>query len=326
MAAASTLVALLVAEGTLRAVGFSFAIAPESIEFGWPDPVVLKEKYEPDPDLFFVPLNYAGALVKLEEQPPDVVYLGDSCTQFGSYPRHATRLLSSRLGRPIVGAQLGVGGWTSYQGLQQLERDVLPARPDVVTLYYGWNDHWQGFGIEDKEIADLVASSDGPLAGSRLAQLVFKARLAWRARGTSTRPLRVSLEDYRANLTTMVRSSRDAGVAAMLITAPMARRDPRDLAPLAERWVEDPSQVEPLHRAYADVVRDVAASEGAPLCDLLAAFDALPERDVGERYFHVDGIHMRDAGGQKLAELLVGCMEREGLTTRLAEPTAAGGL
>jgi hypothetical protein len=46
-----------------------------------------------------------------------------------------------------------VGGYTTYQGLRQLERDVATLHPVIATFYYGWNDHWIGFGIEDRDVA-----------------------------------------------------------------------------------------------------------------------------------------------------------------------------
>ena len=56
--AVSVLAALALGEGILRAAGFAFEIAPEAVEFGWPDPVVLKEHYAGDPDLFWVLKDY----------------------------------------------------------------------------------------------------------------------------------------------------------------------------------------------------------------------------------------------------------------------------
>ncbi len=41
-------------------------------------------------------------------------------------------------------------------GVRQLQRDVLPLRPRVITIYDGWNDHWIGFGLPDPEVARLL--------------------------------------------------------------------------------------------------------------------------------------------------------------------------
>ena len=55
--AAGSLLALALVEGSLRAIGFSFRFVPERVEFGYPDPVVLEDRFVADPDLFWVPTS-----------------------------------------------------------------------------------------------------------------------------------------------------------------------------------------------------------------------------------------------------------------------------
>ena len=92
-------------------------------------------------------------------------------------------------------------------------RDVLPLKPRVVTLYFGWNDHWTGYGIEDKDVPRLAELRWPVIERLRIGQLLLKSRVA-RALGDEERPNRVSEDDFRANLTAMVRASRAAGVSA----------------------------------------------------------------------------------------------------------------
>ena len=37
----------------------------------------------------------------------------------------------------------------------QFTRDVVPLRPRVATIFFGWNDHWDALGTEDKRVAEL---------------------------------------------------------------------------------------------------------------------------------------------------------------------------
>ena len=76
--AVSVLAALALAEGILRATGFAFDIAPEAVEFGWPDPVVLEEHYAGDPDVFWVLKDYDLRLRRHAPRAPDIVFMGDS--------------------------------------------------------------------------------------------------------------------------------------------------------------------------------------------------------------------------------------------------------
>ena len=309
LVAGGSLLALALAEGLLWAVGFSFAFAPERVEFGYPDPVVLEDRFVPDPDLFWVTPAYHRVLAGMARQRRQILFMGDSCTA-GPYPNlFLQRLRAAHPGATIAGGKLGVGGWSSYQGLAQLRRDVLPLRPRVITLYYGWNDHWIGFGLEDKEIHRLSSSWLARLDVLRTAQLLQKTRLALRTRNLAARPERVAPEDFRANLTEMIALARGRDIVPVLLTAPTSHEAGREPAYLAVRQLRNLDELVPLHRRYVEIVREVAEAENAVLCDLAARFDALPRRAVRHEYFGGDGIHLTLAGNDKIAEFLMECFE-----------------
>src|SRR3954462_10683111 len=85
IALVSVAAALGCAEAGLRAAHFSFQTFPV-VQFGYPDPVTLHDLFVPDRDLFWVTRDYAAALAEARRTHPAVVFMGDSCTQFGSYP------------------------------------------------------------------------------------------------------------------------------------------------------------------------------------------------------------------------------------------------
>jgi lysophospholipase L1-like esterase len=306
MLVVSLVAAGVAAELVLRWIGFSFSLAPERVEFGWPDPTILENTFVPDPDLFWVPPGYAQNLAILRKQRPDIAFLGDSCTQYSSYPaRLVERIQADHPAANLVGARLGVGGWTTHQGLKQLVRDVLPLEPRVASFYFGWNDHWVGFGIEDKEINRVGTGR------IRLGQLLLKTRLALQNRLRANRPLRVSLDDFRGNLREMVERSRASGVVPVLVTAPTSHREGRDPEMVSERFLADRSQLVPLHNSYVSAVRDVAAETDSILCDLAAFFDGQPAAARRLRYFYVDGIHLRPPGDEKAAGFLYDCFRSQ---------------
>ena len=73
------LMMLALAECALRVVGFRYQLAPEKVEFGWPDPVTLEEQYRPDSELFWVPKTYDATLARASNGTPlDIAFLGDS--------------------------------------------------------------------------------------------------------------------------------------------------------------------------------------------------------------------------------------------------------
>ena len=315
LAVLSTAVFLAVIEIGLRLTGFSYVLAPQEIEFGKPDPVLLETGFLADQDLFWVTRDYPEKLERLRRQRPPLLFMGDSCTHLGNYDDELARLLAARQGATLRFGNLGVAGWSTAQGRRQLERDVLPLAPRVVTIYYGWNDHWVGFGIEDKNVALVHRVFAGPWSHWRLVQLATKAALAIGARRTAY-PNRVSLIDFEDNLRSMIRLATAQGIEPVLITAATSHRVGEEPEELALRWLRDLEELVPLHRSYTAAVRRVASQQQAVLCDAAAHFAELP-RETIERAFMADGIHLTREGDRRLAAFLYDCFEREGLWAKI---------
>jgi lysophospholipase L1-like esterase len=287
-------------ELALRIVGFSFNSLP-MVQFGWPDPVTLRNEFVPDRDLLWVPRDYQTRLEAARTDRPAVVFMGDSCTQYG---RDADQTLELLHGTSLSsGLALGVGGWSSQQGVWQLERDVLPLRPKVVTIYYGWNDHWAAIGAQDKE-AHPTRLSFFLSHHLRMAQFV---NMAWagfdQVVNHGTR--RVDLADYHSNLAHMVAQLRQARVVPVLMTAASSHVRGHEPQYLTSRWLKNLPELVPLHTSYVDETRKVAAETGAALCDVVASLGPDPARAT---YFLEDGIHLTRQGDRRVAQLLANCI------------------
>ena len=305
VATTSVLLALLVVEIALRISGFEYRPFP-IVQFGWPDPKAMGQVYRSDPDLLWVTKNYDEVIESGRREPPAVVFMGDSCTEFGTYPSKTLAVLDAE--RPPLkrGIKVGVGGWTVVQGSWQLDRDVLPLHPRVVTIYYGWNDHWLALGPPDNEIRrDRVLTwlSDH----LRIVQLLAKVRIGLGG-PVSGRPNRVDLATYESTLVSMVRRIHAAGARAVLITAGsnhIAGAEPEYLKLRHLRRLED---LIPVHRAYVEATRRAAASSGATLCDAAAHFASEP--DQRRLLFRRDGIHLTELGDKELARMVATCIEQ----------------
>jgi lysophospholipase L1-like esterase len=299
--------ALAASELGLRIAGYRFEPTLENVEFGWPNREVREKAYSPDPDLFWVQHDYAERLERLRYTRPDLLFLGDSCTEWGRWPRlFAHALQQAHPERTLLTGTLGTAGWSSFQGLAQLTRDALPLHPRAVTFWFGWNDHWRGMGVDDAGVHAISRPLFPALRKLRLDQLVLEARLAWQIRMHGPAPQRVPPDAFRANLAQMVRATRAAGGVPVLLTAPSNHREGHEPSHLSPRWIEDLSQLVPIHRRYVEIVREVAAQERAPLCDLTARFDAL-EAEGATGLFSLDGIHLTLAGDRQAARLLLEC-------------------
>ncbi|MEQ1896946.1 MAG: GDSL-type esterase/lipase family protein [Vicinamibacterales bacterium] len=322
---AGATVALLLCELLLRLAGFEFGLYPTRVQVGWPDPLTLRRQYEVDRQLLWVPKTYSSTLAAARRTRPTVVFMGDSCTEFGHYDTSFALLVTERHpGASPRFANVGVGGWSSHQGVQQLERDIVSLRPRVVTFYYGWNDHWSSFGVADKDIGRFNLEHSGvllQLSRFRVAQLINRAVFATTVRRVRGQ-VRVSLSDFRSNLTRLVRTARAHDIVPVLLTAPSSHRPGAEPAYLAERWLDDLHDLVPLHQRYVQAVRDVAASEQAPLVDLEAEFARLPGPEL-DALFKMDGIHLTEAGDRRIARVLYErflAMDLIGLTLAPASP------
>jgi len=210
----------------------------------------------------------------------------------------------------------GVGGWSTYQGLVQLKRDILPLKPNVVTIYYGWNDHWLGFGVEDKEIALFNSKYYRLLNSTKLFQLYAKSYVNLKYRSDQRIiKTRVTPEDFRGNLTEMVVDSKKHGVVPLLLTAPTSFTPGEEPQSLKTRWFYYLDALLPTHNLYAEIVREVAASEDALLVDLHKLFDGFA---VDKRKSLIpDGIHASEEGDQIIAEEMYAVLEKAGILERL---------
>lgn len=303
LALCGVLAAVGIAEAGLRIARFRFDFVP-SLQFGWPDPVALRDAYEPDPDFVWVTRGYRQMLRAARRAHPMLVFMGDSCTEFGSFPARTMARLHDA-GSPLSnGIKLGVGGWSSEQGLQQLRRDVIPLHPRVITVYYGWNDHWIAMGPTDPEITRahrLLAFA----RVSRVVQLWLRLKVNLAARRQPP-PNRVPLPRYEENLRQIAREARRAGITPVFVTAPSNHLRGREPAYLARRHLRALGELVPLHAEYVDATRRIARETGAVLCDAASSFAALPPPH--DPYFHTDGIHFTAAGDDVMAQILEQCL------------------
>jgi lysophospholipase L1-like esterase len=318
---------LLWPEMALRLSSFRFEHAGV-IQFGYPRPekLILAQH---DPELFWkLP---PGERVNSEGFPgPEftipkpagstrILFFGDSCTQQGLPRTVATRL--NRLGglaplggagagdaeaQPVEAINFGVSGYSSHQGLVLAERWTERLEADAAVIYFGWNDHWQAYGASDAERA-------ANLSRSVLTRLMTASRtLQWLVSVTfpaQSKPLatpRVTLEQYRDNITAIGDLTADRGGTVVLVTAPSSHEQLGVPDYLIDKgFAASKENALIWHRAYNAEVRRIAIRRHWPIADL--------QREARERLdvaplFTKDGIHFTAAGmawaGQAIAEAL----------------------
>ena len=233
-----------------------------------------------------------------------VLCLGDSCT-FGAahpYPEILQSLLDRRAPGSFEVLNGGVIGYTSLHGLEWFERELAALQPDVVTIYYGWNDMWRE---KDSAVRDWfrsrVAGEPAAWGRSYLWEAISRGSVFVRNRLGRT-GLQVPPEQYRAVLERFAAIGRERDFTPVYLTAPAGFDDDRTPDWLvAQGFVRRGDSAPELRRQYNRVVAEVAAREAAPLVDCAADF----ERAGGRTLFanpDQDPIHPNDEGYRRIAE------------------------
>ena len=212
-----------------------------------------------------------------------VLFVGDSCT-FG-IPVDDDQSFPSRVGR-LLGVRAlnaGVPGYSAFQGRLVLER--FEGRPAAVVITFWVNGRTVWDHLSDAEHQELLAAERaGEFSRHRLTRLLRRVAPGGRPR--------LSEEEFRSELETMIARSREIGARPLLVIWPAAEQ-----MSVAE---EHPRQA---------IIRAVGVATGSPAVELASVF-----RENGGSRLFVDSIHATAAGYEvaaaAVAEALRPLLER----------------
>lgn len=295
-------------EMALRLGGFRFELAGNI--FSGVDPIGTIEARH-DPDLFWTlppehpAVNSRGFLGPEFEipKPPGVyriLFFGDSCTQQG-FPSLVERELNSTAspGLRFEAVNLGIAGYSSWQGRAVAERWGEVLGGDAAFVYFGWNDHWLASGMTDAERARWSQRLRTRLL---LSSRTFQAsvRFAGPKRPRLLSVPRVDLESYASNLEAIGELAGRGGARIVLITAPSAyqSRGVPDFM-VEQGFAASKRDLLIAHHRYNERVRDVARRRGWALLDLEREMEQL---EAADELFMADGIHFTQQGLRWIAE------------------------
>lgn len=235
-----------------------------------------------------------------------VICMGDSITGQGVPPYSG--YLNAKLTnapptpQPWESFNMGVHGYSTVQGLRLFQLRGRQLQPDIVTLYYGWNDHWLGHRPDSK----TMAVSGSPfqrrlykvLGNKRFGQLLIHTLHPERTYAAHMDVLecRVPADEYRKTLEQFVAEIRAAGAVPVLIATPRAGRLPALLVYHGQaRSVKEATS---LHDQYVEIARDVARRNEVSLLDLRNKFSGADTAPL----FQNDGIHFNETGLVRIAD------------------------
>ena len=200
-----------------------------------------------------------------------IVTFGDSVTAKRGSTEVYTALLADELsfnGKDLKVINAGIGGHTTKNGKGRFQKDVLDVNPDLVVIMFGIND----------------AAVD-----------------VWK------KP-RVTLADYRKNLTEMIDTLKKQGAQVVLMTSNPIHwvSKTRELYGKPPYEWDDVDGFNVLLRDYVKEVREIAKNEDVGLVDVFAAFEAHdsdPKHKAGS--LTPDGMHPGNEGHRMIADLLI---------------------
>lgn len=265
--------------------------------------------------------GFPGREVVIPKSPDvfRILFLGDSCTWQGYPALVEDALAESRTpdGRRFESVSAAVPGYSSYQGRVVAETFGEAIGPDVVVVYFGWNDHWVTHDVTDEQRGRARDSTVGA-AVRWSSQLRILHGLVWlrnhvadAASSAAKAPVtfRVPIEDYEGNLRRIKALFDARRTPVIFITAPTAmyRLGGERLLNQGRFFPAHLSLVD-THKQYNEVVRKVASAPGAFLLDLDRSLSA--RADVG-RFFSGDKIHLTPLGLQQIAADITGVLKAQ---------------
>jgi|SRR5579859_111702 len=252
-----------------------------------------------------------------------IIAVGDSCTfTLGlwemAYPAVAERLLNSQgtHGRyEYINA--GIEGYNSSFALSRIKQELLQYKPQVVTVYIGWNDlmkqdpETQSEVGEPSLVTQFMDESYLVKAYKKLIFVILRPML-FRPKVEPDELERHAYDQYipkryERNLHLMISELKQKGVQVILFTLPTVLEPGLTLDDLKKREVFFPyyagsfsvDRLLSLHAAYNRTIRKVGVDEQVPVVDLDEEFKKHERRPL-----FWDTMHPSEKGNALIAHLV----------------------
>ena len=239
--------------------------------------------------------GFRGGDFEIEKKGLRVAVLGNSCA-FGwsvTYEETFADILRQKLiGSGIENAQVynfAVPGYSSFQGKRNHRKYIRDYEPDILIVAFGWNDQWLAANArpdnKQKMPPTAIIAMQNILARFRFYRLykslIFSILPGSDSEDGAGRLARVSLNDFKVNLSEIIDTARSDGARVILLTSPIPSL-PTYYGTRGRSFLHEN------HQFYNDVVRETAAVNSVGLVDLAAIFDRYDNLfdDVEKDPFH----------------------------------------
>lgn len=256
-----------------------------------------------------------------------IITLGDSCT-FGwgvNAKDTYSNLLEKRLNESFSNKKAfqvinaGVPGYTSHQGVLLIKHKLIQLKPDLITVAYGWNEHYV-YPFSDRErikpVSPLVLKFASVARRFRVIQGLEEINRRLAFKNKHELKYRVSFEDTRKNLLEMIALARNNNMKVILMTSPS-----NVLTGQVSQWTLDIHSLDNnkdnmtlRHKRVNEIIKDVARETDVALVDTAKEFVKLKIEEKKELFYRpgeaVDDVHPNEIGHSIIADELVKCIEK----------------
>jgi len=225
-----------------------------------------------------------------------------------TYPQRLEAELRAKYpGREIEVLPLACPGYTSWQGLAWLRRDIAELQPDIVTACFGWNDA-RAAGLPDR-----ATMPQGPQVAVRRivarSQLLLHITQMGQRKMVSSQPVepepRSSQAEYVENIGAMADVCREHH-AKFVVILPVYRdpNTPGDY-PETKNYEGDPAEGKRMS-AYREALRTEVQKRALPL---VAVPELMESAWPGNGQYFGERIHPNAAGHELLAKRVLEAVE-----------------
>ena len=222
----------------------------------------------------------------------------------------------------------GVEGLNTDLALRRFVTKVIPLKPDIVTVYLGWNDLMKfdpAGQVERPGLGIIARIIDQLWLIKGLRKVIFydlRPAISTPATGAASRT--GAFRDYRPavferNLRSIIGAARVAGAKVVVMTLPSVVSDDMTADDLRRAAVKFPyyssayavGDYVDLIASYNRSIREVARTEGVELGDLANEIDGRADR----RQLFLDTMHANQRGRELIADILARQLRESGLVS-----------
>ena len=250
-----------------------------------------------------------------------IISMGDSVTFAGPpetcpYPAQLQEIFNKKYPNKVEAINAGVEGYSSEYVLKRLKYDILQYKPDIITVYVGWNDLYAVNPLSSlsyKKFSGLAKFLNNFYLYKAFRRVIFLSIKPKMEQIVMKNSYNQEVEDiyqnfepiiYKENLRKIIEAARENQIKLVLINLASILSDKMTESDIKKvhfpYFTSDIEKLKILQDRYNKAVEDIAKEEKVTLIDLNKAIDQIP--DKGRLFF--DTMHPYCASQKIIAETI----------------------